>query len=451
MRVDEETARFFAQRRRRVLMSAFFAGDPGADGFNLPSGVAITCATTGRTSQTSAQTLRTGFGANAARARSVNGAVWGLSVERAATNRNPLSDAFTWTTSNATVTHVAGPSGATEATRVADADAVNLGFVFTAWTGATIGQPGCMSAWLTNGVITSGAATQSSVNSNSGQRIADTDVQTTIAAASDGLNLPQTTISVADTAAFPASGTLNVTTGAGVQTVAYTGKTSTTFTGCSGGTGTMNTGGIVYLSLWHRGDNVANYTATGANVSVIPCDAFATAQGKVDAAWVQIEDGKYPTSAIPTTGAAASRAADVLSLSSPSIIAPGGYFDMLKVFAPHYATAEQGSDHNLLYFDANNRLFLRQADSKLVLRLGGANNTVSSALTWSRETPLCIRARHTPREQVLEVLGATAGNGVASAAAAAAISLPATAYLCGSNTGAEECSSLYAVQFQRPL
>lgn len=80
-----------------------------------------------------------------------------------------------------------------------------------------------------------------------------TVARTTIAAGSNGASLPQATINVASTAvnlttgsvAFPSSGTIYVTTAAGVQTVTYTGVTGTSFTGCSGGTGAMATGGLV--------------------------------------------------------------------------------------------------------------------------------------------------------------------------------------------------------------
>lgn len=72
-----------------------------------------------------------------------------------------------------------------------------------------------------------------------------TSAATTIASGSNGQSLPQGTINVASAAAFLSAGTLRVTTNAGVQTVTYTGKTATSFTGCSGGTGTMATGGAV--------------------------------------------------------------------------------------------------------------------------------------------------------------------------------------------------------------
>lgn len=64
---------------------------------------------------------------------------------------------------------------------------------------------------------------------------------TTIAAGSNGATLPQATIHVASTTNFPDRGSFTV----GGETIAYTGKTSTTFTGCSGGTLAMSTGQAV--------------------------------------------------------------------------------------------------------------------------------------------------------------------------------------------------------------
>jgi hypothetical protein len=68
---------------------------------------------------------------------------------------------------------------------------------------------------------------------------------TTITAPSNGLSLPQATINVEDTSDLPTSGTAYIETSLGVQTVAYTGKTATTLTGCTGGTGVMSTGATV--------------------------------------------------------------------------------------------------------------------------------------------------------------------------------------------------------------
>jgi hypothetical protein len=84
---------------------------------------------------------------------------------------------------------------------------------------------------------------------------------TTIASGSNTQVLPQATIDVASTTgppAFAAAGIAVVTTSAGPQFVSYTGKTSTSLTGCTGGSGTMSTGGAVSQSDYSAGGLVAN-------------------------------------------------------------------------------------------------------------------------------------------------------------------------------------------------
>lgn len=88
-----------------------------------------------------------------------------------------------------------------------------------------------------------------SVVGNTGFNINNTNSQTftnaantAIAAASNGQTLPQSTINVASTTGFPASGTAYVATNNGIQIVRYSGTTATTLTNCTGGTGTMTAG-----------------------------------------------------------------------------------------------------------------------------------------------------------------------------------------------------------------
>lgn len=69
---------------------------------------------------------------------------------------------------------------------------------------------------------------------------------TTIAAGSNALALPLNTINVVSTASFPSSGQLYIVSLDGVQTITYTGKTGTSFTGCTGGTGLLLTGNQVH-------------------------------------------------------------------------------------------------------------------------------------------------------------------------------------------------------------
>lgn len=88
-------------------------------------------------------------------------------------------------------------------------------------------------------------------------------VNTTIAAGSNGMTLPQATISLASTTGLPPSGgVMEITTSAGVQIVEFSGVAGSTITGCTGGSGTMSTGGAAvcsfssptdpaYLSRWN--------------------------------------------------------------------------------------------------------------------------------------------------------------------------------------------------------
>lgn len=74
---------------------------------------------------------------------------------------------------------------------------------------------------------------------------------TTIAVASNGATLPTGTINVADTTGFPSSGSLLIKSPASANInvfVAYTGKTGTTFTGCTLGVGTLATGQVVTVA-----------------------------------------------------------------------------------------------------------------------------------------------------------------------------------------------------------
>lgn len=77
--------------------------------------------------------------------------------------------------------------------------------------------------------------------------------QATIAAGSDTNTLPQGTVNITQTSGtFPASGNVIIVTEAGEQNVAYTGITGsnptvTALTGCTGGTGKIDTGDTVYL------------------------------------------------------------------------------------------------------------------------------------------------------------------------------------------------------------
>lgn len=70
---------------------------------------------------------------------------------------------------------------------------------------------------------------------------------TTIAAGSNNKTLPQSTINVADTSAFPTSGEIAVDISGTNTIISYAGTTATSFTGCTGGSGRLLTGQSVAL------------------------------------------------------------------------------------------------------------------------------------------------------------------------------------------------------------
>lgn len=107
-------------------------------------------------------------------------------------------------------------------------------------------------------------------------------VQTSITAGSNGVNLPTGTINVVSTTGFPASGTLLVTTGNGTQRVLYAGTTATTFTGCTLGTGTMSTGGLIYNVTPNSPQDfmTINLTTSGGALIIIMTANASTASNK---------------------------------------------------------------------------------------------------------------------------------------------------------------------------
>lgn len=71
-----------------------------------------------------------------------------------------------------------------------------------------------------------------------------------ITSSSNNVTLPASTINVDDTTDYPSSGAIDVETNLGWQTVLYSGKSSTTFTGCTGGTGVINTGNRIGARIY---------------------------------------------------------------------------------------------------------------------------------------------------------------------------------------------------------
>jgi hypothetical protein len=110
------------------LLSFQFGTAPVSKGVftSPPIGLTIACPTAGRTSQTSPSTIVSGLGPNTWRAHSVDGATFGLLVERATVAMpvpvNPASSGGDWepypAMATVTANFAAGPDGAMTATRI---------------------------------------------------------------------------------------------------------------------------------------------------------------------------------------------------------------------------------------------------------------------------------------------------------------------------------------------
>lgn len=111
---------------------------------------------------------------------------------------------------------------------------------------------------------------------------------TTVAAASNGAVLPQAVINVASTSGFPNSGTFLIILPTGPQTITYTGKTATSFTGASGGTGTLRGDGDQ-----GRIGNPVGLLSPGNTHITAPSDGAVLPQATINVA---------STSTFPTSG-----------------------------------------------------------------------------------------------------------------------------------------------------
>ncbi len=153
----------------------------------------------------------------------------------------------------------------------------NVNYVTITYTGKTSTSfTGC--SIVTNGggnLITGGVVASGTVffGDDYGKVVTGTGVpntpSTTIASGSNSAVLPQATINVADASTFPISGTIMIaTTASNYEIVSYTGKTSTSFTGCTGGSGTLSTGSLVSTQNIITGIPTTTIALSSAGVSL---------------------------------------------------------------------------------------------------------------------------------------------------------------------------------------
>jgi hypothetical protein len=351
-----------------------------------PSALGISCPTTGRTVQTSASTVAAGIGANAWRARNAGGST-GLSVEKAATNQCPNStvDAASWALGDGTGMKVAG-TDPTGATGTAGLDDTD---------------PTKFSYWLLAFSWSAGASTWSTW----AQAI-------------------------------------------GPGAIAVAGLNSNASTDPLGGIVWMPAGNVAEPTFQRR--SVSGIASAGTHVAAaIPRYDGSGAQMGTTLYWgVQAEAGSYPTSVVPTSGAAVTRAADVLSGSGATLV-PNGYLDWTLQVAPNFAQGEQSVDEPLLWLDAKNQVVL-QSSGKIVVLVAGTALLTSSSLTFAREQTITVHVVNSQKLGAsLTVSGATTGDGTVTASATP-MTAAASFYLLGTSAGAQECVDLQKITIMAP-
>lgn len=154
--------------------------------------------------------------------------------------------------------------------------------------------------------------------------------QATIAAGSDTNTLPQGTINITQTGGtFPTSGNVIIVTELGEQEIAYTGITGsnpnvTALTGCTGGTGKVDTGDTLYLVPTAATILTNEPTSTGsyARVALVNNAAnFAAATGSYPASKNNANQITWPQSSAAWSSGAT--ALDIAFLADSSTLAGG--------------------------------------------------------------------------------------------------------------------------------
>lgn len=129
-------------------------------------------------------------------------------------------------------------------------------------------------------------------------------------------------------------------------------------------------------------------------------------------------------------------------LATADVIAPGGYLSITLSYTTGYDYAGGVPEHDLLFFDADNRLFWRRSDAKFVW-LVGATELLSAACTFSAGQDITLAITHTTDGRSVAVTGATTGNGTTTTTTALdAIYLPSLAGVLDLGGGASVLLSL---------
>jgi len=176
-------------------------------------------------------------------------------------------------------------------------------------------------------------------------------------------------------------------------------------------------------------------------------DPAITDMTGLDLFGAQVEDGVYPTSFIPTNGAAVTREPDRVTMYTAAL-APSGYFDVTIRFAPHYSSETQSIDHDILAIRSDNvYVRLRPPGRAILLTPDLAENVELPGLTWDANEQIEMHARYLPNLREISVSGTKTGSGMASKAGPVPkIVKDDVAWILSNNDGPQEAVDLRSLE-----
>ncbi|MEQ9320071.1 MAG: neuraminidase-like domain-containing protein, partial [Polyangiaceae bacterium] len=327
----------------------------GAGIVALPPWLGYTCPTSGTSSRVGSSTVRTRYAANAPRAYSDDGILWGMLVEATATNLVNNQDISTWS---------AGGGGPADVTVITGPDRHHSGYEVTDDHGTDDEYRH----------YSNGTALASTVYTSSAW------------------------LQILGDGPITVSGSTN-----------HIATNPVWLAGCQ--TGTSAESGWIYR---HSSDpNIVEHTPVNHRVYPRPSTDDT---GSMRVAFVQLEAGSYPTSFIGADGVNFTRAAATLGTST-SVVADGGHFDVTVTYRPQYANDEVAGDHNIVYVDDDNRLYFKESTDAFVLRLDGQDVITTGSWTFARDDELTVRVQHLATGSALTVEGPSTSEALTSPAA----------------------------------
>ena len=181
---------------------------------------------------------------------------------------------------------------------------------------------------------------------------------------------------------------------------------------------------LVFTSAsWAKVANPGTSNAVSPfSINFVPTNLVASSLGTCAFYGMQYEAGKFASELILTTGAAATRAGERLWFTTAPV--SGGKVSLELQLQPRGASNAYGSAMRILTIDANNYVEISQSTLQVTCVVGGASQTLSTAMSWAAGDTIDVFAEignGAPKVQYRKNAGSTIvlGTGTTQAAIAA--------------------------------